>query len=146
MNPPDAAPKTVGIDLKQGYLRGCLLPSLTVLLVVCAGAYAVRRLCIEGTIFDTRYAVRTRTDLYFNAQRDFSDGNLTQAALKATEILTQVPNHPQANVLMAKIYLARTNRLGALKHLRQCLDSSLDRDEVQRWIQNLETAQRQPSP
>jgi len=42
---------------------------------------------------------------------------------------------------MARIELTCGNRKAALDHLRRSLDSSLNRDEVAKWIATLEAAQ-----
>ena len=80
-------------------------------------------------------------DIFYDAQRDFSDGSLDSAAASAAKILARQPNHPQANQLMARIELTRGNRKAAFDYLRRSLDSSLNREEVAKWISTLEASQ-----
>jgi hypothetical protein len=129
-----------GARLKRGYLRGTLLPAVTWTAAFIIGVYSLRHFCIEGTIFDTTKAPIDR-DVYYDAQRDYSDGNLAAAASQAARILAKQPNHGPANQLMARIELTRGNRKAALDHLRRSLDTSLNREEIAKWISALEASQ-----
>lgn len=40
------------IEIKGGYLKACLLPTVTIMTAVFICAFAVRHFCIEGTLFD----------------------------------------------------------------------------------------------
>jgi hypothetical protein len=126
--------------LKRGYLRGSLLPAatFTVAFIICA--YAVRHFCINGTFLDRQRPSGDR-DAYYDARRDYYDGNFDSAATLAFQILTKQPSHAEANQLMARIALARGNRKAALSYLRRSLDTSLDREEVAKWISALETSE-----
>ncbi len=128
------------IRLQRGYLRGNLLPAVTGILAFIICVYSLRHFCIEGTVFDTTKAPVDR-DIFYYAQRDYSDGNLAPAASQVAKILEKQPNHGPANQLMAKIELTRGNHKAALDHLRRSLDTSLNRDEVTKWISTLEASQ-----
>ena len=128
------------IRLSRGYLRGTLFPTATLAAFVVICLYSVRHFCIEGTIFDTTKPPVDR-DIFYDAQRDYSDGNLAAAANQAAKILAKQPNHGPANQLMARIELTRGNRKAALDHLRRSLDTSLNREEVAKWISALESSQ-----
>ncbi len=82
-------------------------------------------------------------DLLFDAQRDYSDGNLEAAARQAAKILAKHPSHAPANQMMARIELTRGNRVAAIQYLRNSLNGSVNRDEVAKWIQTLETLDTQ---
>ncbi len=114
------------IRLRRGYLRGTLLPAATWAAVFVICFYSLRHFCIEGTIFNTTKAPVDR-DVFYDAQRDYSDGNLAPAASQAAKILAKQPNHGPANQLMARIELTRGNRQAALDHLRRSLDTSVCR-------------------
>ena len=126
--------------LQRGYLRGHLAPAVTWTAAFIIGCYSLRHFCIEGTIFDTTKAPVDR-DVFYDAQRDYSDGNLAPAASQAAKILAKQPNHGPANQLMARIELTRGNRTAALDFLRRSLDTSLNREEVTKWISSLEASQ-----
>src|SRR4051812_33995632 len=86
--------------LQQGYVRRFLLPAVTVTLAFVVCVYSLRYFCIEGTIFDTTKAPVDR-DVFYDAQRSYSDGNLDFAESQAAKILAKVPAHAPANQLMA---------------------------------------------
>jgi hypothetical protein len=123
--------------LKRGYLRGHLLPALTWTAAFILGCYSLRHFCIEGTLIDTTKAPVDR-DVFSDANRDYYDGNLTPAASQAAKILAKQPNHSPANLLMARIELARGNRTAALDYLRRAHNSSLNPEKVTKWISSLE--------
>jgi tetratricopeptide (TPR) repeat protein len=137
--PTNPKPEASIFELKHGYRKGCLLPTVTIVIGVTLCAYAVRHFCIDGTLMDKRNPPTDR-DAYYDARRDYSDGNLESAASQAAKILSKQPNHAEANQLMARIELARGNRERALDHLRRSLDTSLDRAEVEKWIATLEAS------
>jgi len=124
-------------DLKHGYPKGCLLPTLTAVIGIAIASYSVRHFCIEGTMLDNRKPTMDR-DIYYDARRDYYDGNFDTAISQIGKILDKQPNHAEANQLMARIALARGNREQALVYLRRALDSSLDREEISQWISKLE--------
>ena len=139
-DPTNQNPQAGVFELKSGYSKGCLLPTLTIVIGVTLSAYAVRHFCIEDTVFDDSKS-STNRDTFFDANRDYLDGNLDSAAAQAGNILSKQPNHAEVNQLMARISLARGNRERALEHLRRSLDTSLKRDEVSEWISTLEASQ-----
>lgn len=129
-------------QLKDGYRKGCLYPTLTIVIGVALSSLAVRHFGIKGSLFDTSNKPPDR-DLFFDAQRDFTDGNLDLAIANAAKILAKQPSHAMANQLMARIELTRGNRKAALDFLRRSLDASLNREEVSKWIATLEASQSQ---
>ena len=102
----------------------------------------MRHFGIKGSLFDTSNKPPNR-DLFSDAQRDFTDGNLDLAIANAAKILAKQPSHAMANQLMARIELTRGNRKAALDFLRRSLDASLNREEVSKWIATLEASQSQ---
>jgi hypothetical protein len=128
------------VRLKRGYLRGTLLPILTFTASVVACAFSVRYFCIKDTIFDRTGAPVDR-DVYYDAMRDYADGNLEAAVTQATKILKKEPNHTPANDLMARIERCRGNREAALTHLRRCLTTTLNREKYLKWISALEASE-----
>lgn len=126
--------------LKEGYRKGCLYPTITIVIGVALCAIALRYFFVRGSMFDTSDKPPDR-DLFYDAQRHFSDGSLDAAATSAAKILAKQPNHAPANQLMARIELTRGNRKAALDYLRRSLDSSLNREEVAKWISSLETSE-----
>ena len=126
--------------LKLGYLRCTLLPAATYAAAFVLGFYALRHFCIEGTIFDTAKAPVDR-NVFYDAQRDYSDGNLDAAATQVAKILAKEPNHGPANQLMARIELTLGNRTAALVCLRRSLETSSRRDKTAKWISTLEASQ-----
>jgi len=123
--------------LKRGFLHGTLLPAATWTVVVVICCFSIRHFCIENTIFDTSEAARD-SNIYYDAQRDYNDGNLELAASQLAKVLAKVPSHGPANQLMARIALARGDRKSALSYLHRSLEGSLNREEVAKWISTLE--------
>jgi hypothetical protein len=142
MDEDQKAPKQNGItfQLKDGYRKGCLYPTVTIVIGVALCGIALRYFFIRGSMLDTSEKTPDR-DIFYDAQRDFSDGSLDAAAASASKILVRQPNHAPANQLMARIELTRGNRKAALEYLRRSLDSSLNREEVAKWISTLEESQ-----
>ena len=138
--PTTSKPQESIFDLKHGYARGCLYPTVTLVIGVALCAYAVRHFCIDGTLFDNRTPPTDR-NAYYDARRGYYDGNFESAANKAATILSKQPSHAEANQLMARIALARGSRERAIDYLRRSLDTSMDRAEVAKWISTLEAAQ-----
>lgn len=128
--------------LRRGFLRGTLFPAVTWTAVFIICVFSFRQFCIRGTIFDTTQAPADR-DVYYDAQRDYNDGNLDAAASQVAKVLAKVPTHGPANQLMARIALARGDRKVAINHLRRSLDGSLNREEIAKWIATLEALPRE---
>ena len=135
-----AKPSDNAFHLKDGYRKGCLYPTVTIVIGVALCAIALRYFFVRGSMLDTSDKPPDR-DLFYDAQRDFSDGSLDAAAASAAKILAKQPNHAPANQLMARIELTRGNRKAALDYLQRSLDSSLNREEVAKWISTLEASQ-----
>ena len=139
-DPKTSKPNDNAFHLKDGYRKGCLYPTVTIVIGVALCSVALRYFFIRGSMLDTGDKPPDR-DIYLDAQRDFSDGSLDSAAASAAKILARQPNHAHANQLMARIELTRGNRKAALDYLRRSLDSSLNREEVAKWISTLEASQ-----
>jgi Tfp pilus assembly protein PilF len=133
--------EALAVRQKIGFVRGTLSPAVTSVAVFIICAFALRYFCIRGTIFDTSDKPAGR-DVFYDAQRDFNDGNLEAAEREVTTVLVKAPAHGAANQLMARIKLARGDQQSALKYLRRSLDGSLNRDEVAKWIAALEAVQQ----
>ena len=123
--------------LRRGFLRGTLLPAVTWMLVFIVCAFSLRYFCIRGTVLDTTEDPTDR-DVYYDAQRDYNDGNLDAAAIQVAKVLVKVPTHAPANQLMARIALAHGDRKGAINYLRRSLEGSLNREEITKSIATLE--------
>ena len=139
---PNPKPQASLFELKGGYPKGCLLPTVTIVFGFAVCAYVARHLCIEGTALDNQSRISgPNAANYYDAQHDYNEGNFDSAASSVGKILARQPNHPGANQLMARIALARGDRAAALDHLRRCLDTSLNREEVTKWISEIESSQ-----
>jgi enoyl-CoA hydratase/carnithine racemase len=125
--------------LRRGFVRAHVLPAATWFLVILFGAITVRQFCIQGTFLDATEAAKLH-GVSYDANRDYADGDLDAAAAGAAKILARQPNHALANQLMARIELGRGHREAALACLRRALETSLNRDEVEKWIAGLEAA------
>jgi len=130
------------VRLKRGFLRGTLFPAVTWMAVFIICTFSLRHFCIQGTIFDTTEAAADR-DVYYDAQRNYNNGNLDVAANQVAKVLAKVPTHGPANQLMARIALARGDRKGAISSLRRSLNGSLNREEITKWIAGLEAISRE---
>ena len=123
--------------LKSGFVRGTLLPAVTWTVAVVMCAAALRHFCITGTIFDTTRPPVDR-DIYYDALRSYNDGDLEMAETQISKVVAKVPTHAPANQLLARLALARGDRIKAVVYLKRALQSSLNREEVTQWIAGLE--------
>lgn len=128
------------IRLKRGYLRGTLLPVTThvVAWIICFIAF--RYFCIKGTLLDKRDRTNDQ-DAFYDAQRDYYDGNLDAAVSNLAKTLGKEPKHGPANQLLARIEITRGNRKSAIACLRSSLETSINRKETAEWISELEASQ-----
>ena len=122
--------------LKLGYFRGHLLPTITWGIMACIVLFAFRHLVIDGTLFGSAEFGGNDSQ----ARRAFDNGDLRTAERKISIVLTDAPNLPSANQLMAQIELVKGNRSAAIGCLRTAVETALNRETILKWIDDLEKA------
>ena len=122
--------------LRIGYFRSHLLPTITWGIMACIVLFAFRRLVIDGTLFGNSEFGGNGSQ----ARTAFDNGDLRTAERKISMVLTDTPNLPSANELMAQIELVKGNRSAAIGYLRTAADTALNRETILKWIEDLEKA------
>jgi hypothetical protein len=126
------------VQMERGLWRGILLPGLLKLSLFTAGCwffsyFAVMRIRNENM-------QKSADSLnYFDANSAYVNGNLDLAGMILEKILLQHPDAPMPNILKAKLSVALGNNEAAIPYLKKARKFSLDSDEINRWLQKLES-------
>lgn len=126
---------------RKGWFRVHFLPAAiyTAAGLVCLAA---ARLLVVNPPRET--AGQPKEQPYYTASAAFLNGDPGQAAETVTRLLKKNPASPAANMLMAKIHLARGQRQAAADCLRAARETTLERREIDGWIADLESPSSAP--
>ena len=117
---------------RKGYFRVTLLPAVTYTMAGIILCLSLRWLVINPV-------QENKEKSYNGAYSAFVNGDYKQAAEHVRVLVEKNPADPSANILMARIELARGRKQSAIDCLRNAREAHLERKEIDRWIADLES-------